>query len=308
MSTKSTMNAMKQTLCNLTAISLLLLAAALQAQPVMEDEGVVIDRAELEEIVSRWDAGMRKAAANDVGDRLELLNAAMVRKKMARQAESFSLEEDPAAYWIYFFQLQSMQRRAVFDHYMATLEIPDMSALAQERYITEKDKFALVPETRESSHILLKCPPGCDREPLKPQAQEMLEKLRNGADFEEMVAAYSQDPGTKARKGSLNRAIEFGQAGITPHYSAGVFEIEEVGGYSDIVQTEFGLHLIRLDGIHESYYRPYEEVRAVIIESLEGEYTKLAGKEFQASFRVTDEVRIDGVAMEEILQQYKTAQ
>lgn len=306
MSTTSTMNAMKYTFCGFIAMGLCLLSSALQAQNIIEDEGVGIDRAELTKIVENWRPEMRKSAANDLGDRLELLNMALTNKKMARRAQQMSPESDPQAYWKYHFWLQRMQRKFVFDRFMAQLQVPDMSALAEERFVTEKDKYAKVSEQRRSSHILFMCPPGCDRTPIKPQAAELLAQLRAGADFEEMVVVHSQDPGTKNKKGKMNRWIEYGQAGITPNYSGGLFEIEEVGGYSEVVETEFGLHIIRLDEVRESYYLSLEEARESIVQTLEGEYRELAAKEFEAGFRVTDDVRIDGPAMDEVFGPYKT--
>jgi hypothetical protein len=297
---------MKRNLYIIVGMSLWLFATALHAQNIIEDEGVGLDREELTKIVENWRPEMRKSAANDLGDRLELLNMALTNKKMAMRAEQMSPASDPQAYWRYHFWLQRMQRKFVFDRFMAQLQVPDMSALAEERYVTEKDKYAKVPEQRRSSHILFMCPPGCDRTPIKPQAAELLVQLRAGADFEEMVVVHSQDPGTKKKKGKMNRWIEYGQVGITPNYSGGLFEIEDVGGYSEVVETEFGLHIIRLDEVRESYYLPFAEARESIVQTLEGEYRELAAKEFEANFRVTDDVRIDGPAMEEIFGPYKT--
>ncbi len=99
-----------------------------------------------------------------------------------------------------------------------------------------------------------------------------------------------------------------GQPNIAPPYLEGLFGIEEIGGYSDVVETQFGLHIIRLDEIKESYYLSFEEVREEIIASLEAEYKELAAKEFQARYILSDEVRIDGPAMEEIFAPYKSAQ
>lgn len=299
---------MKHNLYIVISMVLWLIPCALQAQPIIEDEGVGMDRVELTQIVENWTPQMRKSAANDLGDRLELLNMVLANKKMALQAQQLSPETAPEAYWKYVFWLQRQQRKFVFDQFMATLEVPDMSALAEERYLTEKDKYARVEEQRRSSHILFKCGPGCDRAPIKPQAAQVLAQLRAGADFEEMVATHSSDKKSGKNKGKMDRWIERGQAHITPNYSGGLFEIEEVGGYSEVVETEFGLHIIRLDEVREFYYRPFEEVRDSIIATLEAEYRELASKEFQAGFLVTDDVRIDGPAMDEIFGQYKTVE
>jgi hypothetical protein len=99
-----------------------------------------------------------------------------------------------------------------------------------------------------------------------------------------------------------------GDPQISPPFLAGLFEIEEIGGYSTVVETQFGFHIIRLDEIQDSYYRPYEEIREEIIGRLEGEYRELAGKEFRSRFLLTDEVRIDGPAMKEIFAPYQTGE
>jgi peptidyl-prolyl cis-trans isomerase C len=283
-----------------------MVAQGLHAQPVIEDQGVGMSREELEQVIQRWPDEMKRAAANDLGDRMELLNQALANKKIALEAEKLSPEADPEDYWDYELKIQQVQSKYVFDRYMKNLEVPDMSALAEERYETQKDKYALVEEKRLSSHILFACPPGCDRKPLRPKAQQVLDELRAGADFAQMVAEYSQDPGTKPRDGHLPRWLGMGEPQISPPYLGGLFDIEEVGGYSEVVDTQFGLHIIRLDDIQASYYRPYDEVRDEIIQRLEGEYRELSAKEFKASFRATDEIRIDGDVMEEILAPYKT--
>lgn len=299
---------MKHRLYKIIAAGLCLFSVGLQAQPVIEDEGVAIDRAEMTKIVENWTPQMQKAAAKDLGDRLELLNMSLSSKKMALQAEKLSPEADPEAYWKYVFWLRGQQRKFVYDQYMATLDIPDMSALAEERYNTEKDKYALVAEQRRSSHILFSCPPGCNRAPLKPQAAKVLLELRGAADFEAMVEEHSDDQKSKENKGKIDRWIAPGEPKITPHYTGALFEIEEVGGYSGVVETEFGLHIIRLDEIREAYYRPFEEVRDSIVQDLETEYRELVAKDFAAGFRVTDDARIDGPAMEEIFGPYKTVE
>jgi parvulin-like peptidyl-prolyl isomerase len=277
------------------------------AQAIIEDQGVDMSREEVDQVVQRWPAEMQRAAANDLGDRMELLNQALANKKIALEAEKLTPESDPEAYWEYRFMIQQVQGKFVFDRYMDELEVPDMSALAQERYETQKDKYALVKERRLSSHILFACPPGCDREPLRPKAAEVLADLRAGADFKKMVAEHSQDPGTKANGGRFAPWLKMGEPHVAPPYLGGLFSIEEIGGYSDVVDTQFGLHIIRLDDIEEAHYLPWEEVKDDIIKRLQGEYRELAAKEFKARFRLSDEVRIDGDAMEAIFEPYKTA-
>jgi hypothetical protein len=277
------------------------------AQDVIEDEGVGISREELEFIVENWTPDMQEAAANDPGDRIELLNLTLSAKKIARQADALTPEADGELYWKHKMLLQTTNQRFVLDRFMNELVVPDMSALAQERYLTEKDKYAMAPEQRLSSQILFLCmyKDSCDRKQIRPVAEKVLAELNGGANFEEMVEKYSGDPGSKPRQGKFPRWISPGEPNLLPRYVAGLFEIEKVGGYSGIVETEVGYHIIRLDDIREAHYQSFEEARPAIIEALEKEYRLLAAKEFDARYRLTEKARMDDKALDEIFAKYK---
>ena len=298
---------MKRCLNFLVLVSAIVISPWSLSQPAIVDGEVVMSRAEVEQVVKNWPPEMQRAAANDEGDRLEMLNQSLANKKISLETAKLSPDTDPDTYWEYFFLIQQVQSKFIFDQFMDSLEVPDMTALAQERYATEKDKYALVKEKRLSSHILFACPPGCPREPLRPIAREVLDKLDAGADFAEMVAQYSQDPGNKDKGGKLELWMGKGEPNIASPYLGGLFAIEEVGGYSTVVETQFGLHIIRLDDIQPAYYKEWPEVKDEIIQRLEADYRELAAKEFKLRFRMSEDVRIDGPAMEEIFAPYKTA-
>ena len=277
------------------------------AQNVVEDGGVGLSYEELEKIVEQWTPQMQKSAAEDVGDRLELLNVALTNKKIAQETEKLSPEADPKTYWEYVFMLRGAQRKFVIDQFVKSIQVPDMTALAEERYETEKEKFALVPEKRISSHILFSCPPGvCSRAEVMEKAQVVLDQLRAGADFAEMVQTYSEDPGTKAKGGKFDKWMHLGEVGVTPRYSEGLFAIKEKGQYSDLVNSQFGVHIIRLDDVEEEHFLPYADVKDAIIAELEMEYRKLAVKDWVGSFAISDNAYINGEAMEKIFSRYGT--
>lgn len=301
------MDFLKYTFCAI----LVLCTGAVSAQQkyVIEDGGVGITQAELEQLVSGWTPQMQRVAADDIGDRMELLNHALTLKKVSMEVEKISLENDPETYWDYHFKLRNMQQAFLVDHFIANVEVPDMSDLSRERYDTLRDKYALVKEERLSSHILLKCPPGtCSRPEKIAEARVILAELEAGADFEEVQMEHSEDPSTKRKGGRVGNWMNRGTTGISPPYLDAVFKIGEVGGYSDVVQTEFGVHIIRLDDLKPTYYKTYDQVKGKIEKDLEAEYRQLALKDFQASFRISDEGYIDGDAMDEIFAPYKTKQ
>tara|TARA_R110001599_G_scaffold145321_1_gene327630 strand:- start:86648 stop:87568 length:921 start_codon:yes stop_codon:yes gene_type:complete len=274
-------------------------------QNVIEDEGVGMTAQELEFIVRYWTPQMRQSAAVDMGDRYELLNMALANKKIALEAKKFTPEDDPDHYWANQLVIRNTERKFVVDNYIANLKIPDMSELAAERYLTAPDKYALVPESRKVSHILFRCEgPDCDREALRKDAAQVLAQLESGANFEAMAQQYSGDPGSKDKGGKFDKWLQTRTENVEPYFLQGVFAIDEVGDYSPLVDSQFGIHIIRLDEVREKSHLPFEEAKGAIVAELRQEYKVLAAKEFDARFRLTDETYIDKAAMEEIFSQY----
>jgi peptidyl-prolyl cis-trans isomerase C len=292
----------------ISLISFIFSASVLASeQYVVQDGDVGLTGEELKHIMALWTPEMREAASKDTGDRLELINMAVASKKLAALADTIPPEDDPEAYWRQIFTIRSIQSQYVVNHYLDSIDVPDMSALAMERYETQKDKYALVKEERYSSHILLLCEPGsCDREPRRVEARKILEELDAGADFRELAAKYSEDPGSKDSGGKFDRWLKKGEPQVEPTYVGAVFDIEKAGEYSGVVDSRYGLHIIRLDEIRPAYYKSFEEVKDQIEAALRGDYIKLSAKQYDARFRFTDNTLIDYDAIEEILQSYQT--
>jgi hypothetical protein len=274
------------------------------AQTVLEDNGVSVSEGELAFMVSGWPEQMQRAAANDLGDRLELLNKVIVLKKMAAAADA--LAPGPEL-WALSDKLLVVKREFMLDDFIATATVPDMSALSAERYDTQRRKYALVPEKRLSSQILFICARPCDRQQTAKEAQEVLDELRAGADFAELVQTHSGDPTSRAKRGEVDSWITYGDQRVPPTYSEELFNIASIGEYSELVGTDFGIHILRYDAVEEEHFLSYDEAKEQIIADLETEYRKLSILEFIAQFNVTDDLFIDGDAMEKVFAPYKSA-
>ncbi len=270
---------------------------------VVTDEGTTLTYEEFADAVTRWTPQMRKAAIADEGDRLELINLTLANKKLAAEADNY-IAEHPDLKMEYLNGLRAYQRDFMLRKVADSIEMPDFNELAEEQYTVNKDKYALIPERRISSHILFSSPPGIPRDNLMVEAQEVLDELRAGADFREMVNLHSDEPGAAQKGGKFNRWVAFGEQGVSPRYSEGVFSIENVGEYSELVNSEFGIHIIRLDGIQEKSYKSFDEVKGTIVKELEDEYRRLAMKDFVAQFQMSEDTVIDNEAIQAILEPY----
>jgi parvulin-like peptidyl-prolyl isomerase len=75
----------------------------------------------------------------------------------------------------------------------------------------------------------------------KKRAEEVVAKAKGGADFSALVAEYSDDPGSKDRQGSLGK---FTRDKMTKPFADAAFALA-VNEVSDVVETEFGFHVIK---------------------------------------------------------------
>lgn len=134
----------------------------------------------------------------------------------------------------------------------------DESTIESE-YQRREAEFGL-PERRLASHVLVAVDPdasGDDLDAARSKAEGLLQRIQAGEDFATIAASNSDDPGSAENGGSLG---EFERGVMVAEFDEAVFNLEE-GQLSDLVKTEFGFHIIRLDGIVESTAAPFEEVR-----------------------------------------------
>jgi peptidyl-prolyl cis-trans isomerase C len=118
-------------------------------------------------------------------------------------------------------------------------------------------------ETAEARHILVAFAGSPAAQPGKPElteeqakakAEELRRQLEGDASFDELAKAESDDVGSGAQGGALGR---FGRGQMVPEFEQAVFTTE-VGKLSDIVRTQFGYHIVRVDARSTM---TFEEVR-----------------------------------------------
>ena len=73
------------------------------------------------------------------------------------------------------------------------------------------------------------------------RAEEALQKIKDGADPDEIMGKYSDEPGAAERKGDLGR---FSKRQMVKKFSEAAFKLKP-GEVSEIIETEFGFHVIR---------------------------------------------------------------
>jgi len=114
-------------------------------------------------------------------------------------------------------------------------------------YDEDKELFTN-PEQRSAQHILVDA---------KELAESLLEEIQQGADFSELARIHSIDTSTKDSGGNLGY---FERDIMVPEFDKAVFEMS-VGELSEVVETDYGYHIIRLTEIQPENIKSFEESR-----------------------------------------------
>ena len=132
------------------------------------------------------------------------------------------------------------------------------------RYYEENANRYTSPEERRARHILIEADasaPSADRAAAKAKAQALLEQVRaKPGDFAALARKNSQDTGSAERGGDLDF---FRRGAMVKPFEDAVFAMKP-GEISDVVESDFGYHIIQLTDVRGGVKKPFESVRAEI--------------------------------------------
>jgi peptidyl-prolyl cis-trans isomerase D len=123
-------------------------------------------------------------------------------------------------------------------------------------------------EERRARHILINAPKSMaedERTKARDKAQSILNQLKKQPkEFAAMARKHSQDPGSAAQGGELDY---FARGAMVKPFEDAAFDMT-VGALSDLVESEFGYHIIELTDIRKPKGQTFEQARAVIEKDL----------------------------------------
>ncbi len=117
-------------------------------------------------------------------------------------------------------------------------------------------------EERRASHILIASPksaPEAERQKAKAKAAELLALVKKSPNsFADVAKKNSQDPGSAPSGGDLDF---FARSAMVKPFSDAAFAMQK-GSISDLVESEFGYHIIKLTDVKMPKQRSFEEMKA----------------------------------------------
>jgi peptidyl-prolyl cis-trans isomerase C len=191
-------------------------------------------------------------------------------------------------------QMKADARRDIAIARMIDAEIATRIALkptqVEDFYKNNQDQFKQ-PERVRASHILITFPEGADdaaKAQAKTKAQQVLKDVKAGKDFATLARQHSQDPGSAQNGGDLGF---FQQGQMVGPFNDVAFSLKP-GATSDLVETQFGYHIIRVAEKQPGRTVPLEEVRPKVEQYLENLNKETATDAFVKSLRAKGKVEI----------------
>ena len=148
-----------------------------------------------------------------------------------------------------------------------------------------------VAEQVRASHILIRAPEGADaaaKAAARAKADTVLKSARAGKDFGALAKEFSQDPGSAANGGDLGA---FRQGQMVGPFNDVAFKLAP-GSISDVVETEFGYHIIKVVEKQPARAVPLEEARPRIEEHLQNLNRQRETQTFVRNLRTKGKVEV----------------
>lgn len=177
------------------------------------------------------------------------------------------------------FTPDDAQIKTYFDQNKSRYQIPekrvvryalvDLNQIRQNTPVTDDELKVLyqqniqqyqLPNRVHVEHILLMTVGKTDAEvaEIKVKADDILAQAKKkGANFEDLATKYSEDPGSKTKKGDLGW-IQQGQT--VPEFEKAAFSLNK-GEVSDLVKTQYGFHILKILDKENAHTKTFDEVK-----------------------------------------------
>ncbi len=219
-----------------------------------------------------------------------VLDSAIVPNQVAERIDRVLLEQREvrilplrAEQYLSKVSVTDAQVSAFYDSHKSNFETPEnvkveylvlsADSLAAQAAVSDADIKAFyeqnkgrygTEEQRRASHILIAAEGG-DKAAARKKAEGILTALKaNPGDFAKIAKEQSKDPGSAAQGGDLGF---FGKGMMVKPFEDAAFKLK-VGETSEVVETDFGFHVIRVTEIKPAEAKPLAEVRAEIEKDL----------------------------------------
>jgi peptidyl-prolyl cis-trans isomerase D len=147
----------------------------------------------------------------------------------------------------------------------AAVDDAQLKAYYEQQKAKTPERFTQ-PEQRRVRHILLQVADAKDEAAAKAKADALFKRAQGGEDFSKLAKEFSQDTGSATQGGDLGWSE---RKAWVPAFADAAFSMKE-GEVRGPVKTQFGYHILKLDGIQPVSVKTFEQGKS----ELESEYRR----------------------------------
>lgn len=197
--------------------------------------------------------------------------AALVVEPSAMQ-KKIKIDDAAARAWYeehkqaYYSPLRLTMNVVVIDPKKIASDISIDEADIKAAYEEHQDRY-LTPETRHARHLLIALPKNAneaDRKAAQAKIDKALAQIKAGKSFASVARKFSEDKATAKNGGDIGYLK---QGDTVSAFDAALFSMKK-GEVSDVVETQFGLHLIKLEDIRPEHVKSLDEVHDALKKEL----------------------------------------
>ena len=202
------------------------------------------------------------------------VDEAAIQQELAAMRQNF---KDPQAFnramgaaGISLDQLvERMRRQGAIEGLIEARIIPQVKvtdAEASAFYAAHQDAF-LRPEQVQARHILVRADKNAEaavRDAARKRLADIRQEALGGGDFAALAKAHSEDPGSKEQGGDLGL---FGRGRMVKPFEEAAFALAP-GQISEVVETEYGYHLIQVTEHKAAETLSFEDAKPRILDHL----------------------------------------
>ena len=229
---------------------------------LMQGPGGLVTAGDVEAAVQQFPLASRRSVLSRPEQVQRIAEDTYVRRVLAQEAEQTGLDKDPL--------VQSMIRlareRILSDarlYEVGKAGWPSDAVLekfAFEQYKAQLERFTAKERVR-ARHILIAANDATEaaKAEAKAKANALRQQIKSGASFDSLAAQHSADQATASRGGDLG-LFELGT--MVPAFESALKDMTKAGQLSEVIETQFGYHIIRFERRVPAGVREFEEVKA----------------------------------------------
>jgi peptidyl-prolyl cis-trans isomerase C len=249
-----------------------------QEDPVLGKVGdFVFKKSDFDRIISYVPPERQKYLQTNPQQKATILKRIIEHRAIAERAKKEGFDKRPEVRE----QLEYSMNDYLAQEYLKKAVLKDVAVTEEEmrKHYQENEKTYTLAAQAKARHILVKVAPNApeaDKKKAREKAEVLLKRVREGQDFAKVAEESSEDPASQKKGGDLGY---FSRGRMVKPFEDVAFSMKP-GQVSEIVETQFGFHIIKLEDLKEARIRPFDEVKEMVKSQLTLNLNKGKQEEF----------------------------